>query len=112
MDRVVEMPNVDKPDSHTDEGNDLGQLLAKLVQLLLQRRLLLLRGCHLIADLADLSAHTCGNDDTCSLACSNVGALEVPGGGDGMESREGHKENQKDRRRQVDTLSLQKSWKG
>lgn len=55
MDGVVEVANVDEPDSHTDEGDDFGELLAKLIQLLLQGGLLLLSGSHLITDLADLS---------------------------------------------------------
>lgn len=33
----------------------LGQLLSELVQFLLQRRLLLLGGCHLVTNLANLS---------------------------------------------------------
>lgn len=73
---IVEMPDVDKPDSHADEGDDFGQLLTKLVQFLLQWRLLLLCGCHLIADLTDFSAHACGDDNTNSLAGTNVGTLE------------------------------------
>lgn len=55
VDGVVEVANVDEPDSHTDEGDDFGELLAKLIQLLLQGGLLLFSGSHLITDLTDLS---------------------------------------------------------
>lgn len=57
MDGVIEVTDVDDPHGDADEGDDLGQLLAKLVQLLLQGRLLLLRRSHLIADLPDLRVH-------------------------------------------------------
>jgi len=55
VDWVVEVANVDKPDGHTDEGDDFGELLTELIQLLLQGGLLLLSGSHLITDLTDLS---------------------------------------------------------
>lgn len=75
MDRIVEMANVDEPDSHTDEGDDLGELLPKLIQLLLQGGLVLLRGGHLVTDLPNLGAHTRGGHDAYGLASSNVGTL-------------------------------------
>jgi hypothetical protein len=34
---VVEVGNVDKPNQNADDGDDLGQAVAKVVQLLLQR---------------------------------------------------------------------------
>lgn len=75
MDRIVEVANVDKPDSHTDERDDLGQLLPKLVKLLLQWGLVLLGGSHLVSDLADLSTHTSGGHDAYGLAGCDVGTL-------------------------------------
>lgn len=54
MHRVAEVPDVDEPNCDADERDDFGELLAKLVQLLLQRCLLLLRARHLVTDLADL----------------------------------------------------------
>lgn len=75
MDGVVEVANVDGPHSNTDQGNNLGQLLAKLVQFCLQRSLLLLGGGHLVTDLADLSGHSSGHSDTDGLASSDVSAL-------------------------------------
>lgn len=75
VDGVTEVADIDDPDGHADEGDDLGELLAKLVQLLLQRRFLLLGGHHLIADLADLCGDAGGDDDAYGTACSNVGAL-------------------------------------
>ena len=76
MDRVVEVAYVDGPDGNTDQGDNLGQLLAELVQFCLQGSLLLLSGGHLVTDLADLSGDSCGNDNTNGLASSNVSALE------------------------------------
>lgn len=63
MHRVIEVTNVDEPDGHTDEGDDLGQLFPKLIQLLLQGGLVLFRGSHLVTDLPNLSAHTSGGHD-------------------------------------------------
>ncbi len=37
MSGVVEVSDVDGPDSDADEGDDLGQLLTELVELLLKR---------------------------------------------------------------------------
>lgn len=75
MDGIIEVANVDKPDGHADEGDDLGQLFPKLVQLLLQRGLVLFCGSHLVADLPNLGAHTSSGHDTYGLAGRNVGAL-------------------------------------
>lgn len=75
MDRIVEVADVDEPDGHADEGDDLGQLLPKLIQLLLQRGLVLLCGGHLVTDLPNLGAHPSGGHDAYGLAGGNVGAL-------------------------------------
>lgn len=83
MDGVVEVADVDEPDGHADERDDLGELLAELVQLLLQRRLVLLRGRHLVADLADLRVHPRGHHDAHRLARADVGALGTGGWGHG-----------------------------
>lgn len=76
VDRVVEVADVDGPDSNTDQGDNLGQLLAELVQFCLQGSLLLLSGGHLVTDLADLSGDSCGNSNANGLASSNVSALQ------------------------------------
>jgi len=68
VDGVVEVADVDGPDGDADDGDDLGQLLGELVQLLLQRGLLLLRLDHFGADLADLGVQAGADDD----ACGNV----------------------------------------
>lgn len=75
VDGVSEVADVDDPHGDTDQGDDLGELLPELIQLLLQRGLLLLRRRHLITDFTDLCAHTCSHDDTDGPACSDVGAL-------------------------------------
>lgn len=76
MDWVVEVADVDSPDSDTDECDNLGQLLAELVQLGLQRSLLLLGGGHLVTDLADLGGDAGGCNYANGLASSDVGALQ------------------------------------
>lgn len=55
MDRVVEVANVDHPDSNADQRDNLGELLTKFIQFLLQWGLLLLGGSHLVTDLTNLS---------------------------------------------------------
>lgn len=76
MDWVVEVADVDSPDGDTDERDNLGQLLAELVQLGLQRSLLLLGGGHLVTDLADLGGDAGGCNHANGLASSDVGALQ------------------------------------
>lgn len=75
MHGVVEVADVDEPHSHTDKRDDLGELLAELIQLLLQWRLLLLSGCHLVTDLSNLCGDTSRHSYTNSFSCCNVGAL-------------------------------------
>ncbi len=76
MDGVIEVANVDGPDSNTDQRDNLGQLLAELVELGLQGSLLLLGGGHLVTDLADLSGDAGGHSNTDGFASSDVGALQ------------------------------------
>lgn len=54
----------------------LRELLSKLVQFLLQGRLLLLGGSHLVTDLTDLSGHPGGHGDTSGFSSSDVGSLD------------------------------------
>lgn len=75
MDWVPEVADVDDPNRHADQGDDLRELLAELIQLLLQRRLLLLRSHHLIPDLTDLCGDAGGNDHAGGTARCNVCAL-------------------------------------
>lgn len=75
MHGVVEVSDVDEPHCHADEGDDFGELLAELVQLLLQWRLFLLRGRHLVTDLSDLRGDAGGHSYTDGFSCSDVGAL-------------------------------------
>lgn len=75
MDGIVEVANVDEPHSHADERDDLGELLPKLIQFLLQRGLVLFCGGHLVSDFPNLGAHTSSGHDAYGLASCNVGAL-------------------------------------
>lgn len=79
MDRVSEVADVDDPHGHADQRDDLRELLAELVQLLLQRRLFLLSGRHLVADLPDLSVDAGCDDDSDGATRGNVGALRTTG---------------------------------
>lgn len=89
MDGVIEVADVDGPHGNTDQGDDLGQLLAKLIQFRLQGSLLLLGGSHLVTDLANLSGHSGGNSYTDGLASSDVGALRQGGGEEGRGRESG-----------------------
>merc|ERR1711868_170383 len=73
---IIEVTNVDGPDSNADESDHLGQLLTKLVQLLLQGSLDLLGLSHLVSDLTNSSGGTSANNNTSGLASSNIGAGE------------------------------------
>uniref|UniRef100_A0AAG5DA10 Uncharacterized protein n=1 Tax=Anopheles atroparvus TaxID=41427 RepID=A0AAG5DA10_ANOAO len=73
---IVEVSDVDGPDGDANQRDDLGQLLTELVQLLLQRRLDLLRLRHFRADLTDGSVQTGADDDTAGLTGRNVGTGE------------------------------------
>jgi hypothetical protein len=72
---VVEVANVNCPNTHANNGDDFRELLAELVQLLLQRRLLLLRFAHLLANLAYLRVHSGTNNDALAFARRYVCAL-------------------------------------
>lgn len=75
MDGVIEVTDVDHPDSNADQRDNLRELLTKLIQFLLQRGLLLLCGSHLVTDFTNLSGYTSSDSDSNSLASSNVCAL-------------------------------------
>jgi len=53
VDWVVEVTDVDGPDSDANNGDDLGQLVGELVQFLLKRGLLSFGLDHLGTDFAD-----------------------------------------------------------
>lgn len=74
--RIVKVADVDGPHGDANHGDDLRQLLAELVQFLLQRRLDLLGLRHFRTNLTDGRVQTGSNDDTASLASGNVGTRE------------------------------------
>jgi len=76
VDGVAKVADVDDPHGDADEGDDLGQLRAELIQLLLQGRLLLLGGRHLVADLTDLCVNARGHDHSHGLPSCNVCTLK------------------------------------
>lgn len=76
MNRVVEVADVDGPDGNADQGDNLGQLLAELIQFSLQRCLLLFSGGHLVTDLTNLSGDSGGHGNTNGLASSDVSTLQ------------------------------------
>ena len=92
---IVEVADVDGPHSDTDDRDDLGELFAEFVQLLLQWRLLLLSFAHFSSDFAlvnntsgqqwsavvsgtraayDFSHEASSDDHTAAFAGSDVGA--------------------------------------
>lgn len=75
MHGVVEVADVDDPHGDADQGDHLGQLLPKLIQLLLQGGSLLLGRHHLVTDFPDFSVDSCCNNHPHGLASSNVCTL-------------------------------------
>ena len=75
MNWVIEVPNVYDPDCNAYKGDDFGQLLPKLIQLLLEGCSLLLRRYHLISDLANFSVNASCHHHSHGFASSNVCAL-------------------------------------
>lgn len=75
MSRVVEVADVDSPNANADDRDDFGQLLAELVQLLLQRSLVLLGSSHLLANFANLRVHASANHHAATFARRDVSAL-------------------------------------
>lgn len=63
MSRVIEVSNVDSPNSNTDDRNNLGQLFPKFIQFLLQRGLDFFSLRHLSSDLAWLMTKFINEDD-------------------------------------------------
>lgn len=76
VDRVVEVSDVYDPHGNANQGDDFGKLLSELVQLLLQWRSVLLRGCHLVPNLADLCVHTSSHHHPHGFTRGDVRALK------------------------------------
>jgi hypothetical protein len=74
--RIVEMGNVDEPDKDTDDGNDLGESVSKVVELLLKRGGLRdLRG-DVFVNIANGSVGSSKNNDSGSVSSNDCGARE------------------------------------
>lgn len=76
MGGIVEVSDVDGPDSHADYGYNLRQLFTELVQLLLKGRLDLLGLGHLGTNLTDRGVQPRPNHHTASFARGYVRAGE------------------------------------
>jgi hypothetical protein len=73
---IVEVGNVDEPDEDTDDGNDLGESVSKVVELLLERGgLRNLRG-DVLVDIANGSVGSSEDDDSGSVSSDNGGTRE------------------------------------
>ena len=79
MGRVVEVPNVDGPDRNANDGDHLGQLLAELVQLLLQRGFVRLGLGDFRSDFANLRVQPSAKNDAARFAGGDVCALGIFG---------------------------------
>uniref|UniRef100_A0A182WLP1 Uncharacterized protein n=1 Tax=Anopheles minimus TaxID=112268 RepID=A0A182WLP1_9DIPT len=73
---IVEVTDVDGPDSDANQRDNLRQLLTELIQLLLQRGLDFLGFRHLGTDLTDGSVQTSADDNTACLTGGDVGTGE------------------------------------
>ena len=93
MSGVIEVTNVDSPDSNANQSDNLGQLFTELVQFLLQGSLDFFSLGHLSPDAANGGVEAGANDDAPGLAGGHVGAgedqvllvlVDGPGVGDGL----------------------------
>merc|ERR1712045_642618 len=73
---VIEVTDVDGPDSDTDEGDHLGQLLTEFVELLGEGGLDLFRLSHLVSDLTDSSGSTSADDNAPGFTGGDIGSGE------------------------------------
>ena len=73
---IVEVANVDGPDSDANQGNDFGQLFTEFVQLLLQRSLDFFGLSHFGTNPANGGVQAGADDDTTGLASGHIGAGE------------------------------------
>jgi hypothetical protein len=76
MSGIVEMGNVDEPDKDTDDGNDLGESVSKVVELLLERGGLRNLGGNVLVDIANRSVGSSKNNDSGSVSSNNCGTRE------------------------------------
>lgn len=73
---IVEVGNVDEPDEDTDNGNDLGEGVSKVVELLLERRRLRDLGGDVLVDIANCSVGTSQDNDSGGISSDNCGTRE------------------------------------
>jgi hypothetical protein len=73
---IVEVGNVDEPDEDTDNGNDLGEGVSKVVELLLERSGLRDLGGDVLVDVANGSVGTSQNNDSGGISSDNGGTRE------------------------------------
>ena len=76
MTRVGKVAEVDDPDEDADDGNDLGQLLAKVVDLLLERRLFADLRADRGVNVADGSLRSSSHDKRLRFAGNNCRTLQ------------------------------------
>ena len=74
--RIVEMGDVDEPDEDTDNGNDLGESVSKVVELLLERGRLRDLGRDILMDIANGSVGTSEDNDSGGISSDNGGTRE------------------------------------
>ena len=81
MSGIVEVTDVDGPDSDTDEGDDLGQLLSEFVELLLEWGLDFFSLDHFGTNAADGGVQAGTDNNTAGLNKKNIVNL-IPGEND------------------------------
>lgn len=75
MTRIAKVANVDDPDEDTDDGNDLGEQVSKVVDLLLEGRLLRNLSGDGKVDISDGGSGSSGSDDGLSLTVDDGRSL-------------------------------------
>jgi hypothetical protein len=73
---IVEVGDVDEPDKNTDNGNDLGQSVSKVVELLLERGGLRNLGGNVLVNIANGSVGSSKNNDSGSISSNDCGTRE------------------------------------
>jgi hypothetical protein len=75
MTRIIKVANVDDPDEDTDDGDDLGEEVSKVVDLLLEGRLLRDLSGDGQVNVTDGGGSSSGSDDGLSLSVDDGSSL-------------------------------------
>jgi hypothetical protein len=81
--RIPEVAEVDQPDEDTDNRDDLGEHISKVIQLAFKRRFFRDLGGDGLMDVANSSAGTRKDDDSLGGSIDDRGSLDTTAGWNG-----------------------------